>query len=95
MALPRGSARLIQTVVQTAKVPVIETGAGICHLYIEEDADLNMAVNIAENAKIQRPGVCNAIECIIVNKKIAADYGCNLILEHKTDYTVTITGSVL
>ena len=74
MALPRGSARLIQTVVQTAKVPVIETGAGICHLYIEEDADLNMAVNIAENAKIQRPGVCNAIECILVNKKIAADF---------------------
>lgn len=71
MALPRGSARLIKMVVETAKVPVIETGSGICHLYVHEDADLDMAVEIAKNAKMQRPGVCNAIECIVVNKKIS------------------------
>lgn len=71
MALPRGSARLIKTVVETARVPVIETGSGICHLYVEEDADIEMAAKIAENGKIQRPGVCNALECIVVNKKIA------------------------
>lgn len=71
MALPRGSARLIKTVVETAKVPVIETGSGICHLYVHDDADVKMAVEIAKNAKMQRPGVCNAIECIVVNKKIS------------------------
>lgn len=71
LALPRGGKKLIQMVVETAKVPVIETGSGVCHLYIEEDADLDMACNIAENAKIQRPGVCNAIECIVVNKKVS------------------------
>jgi len=71
MALPRGSAKLIKTVVETAKVPVIETGSGVCHLYIDEDADLDMAATIAENGKIQRPGVCNALECIVVNKNVA------------------------
>jgi len=74
LALPRGGKKLIQMVVETAKVPVIETGSGVCHLYIEEDADLEMACNIAENAKIQRPGVCNAIECIVVNKKISEEF---------------------
>lgn len=74
LALPRGGKKLIQTVVENAKVPVIETGSGVCHLYIEEDADLDMAVKIAENAKIQRPGVCNAIECIVVNKKVLQEF---------------------
>ena len=71
LALPRGSANLIKTVVETARVPVIETGSGICHLYIDESADLDMAAKIAANGKMQRPGVCNALECIVVNKKIA------------------------
>lgn len=71
MALPRGGAKLIKMVVETAKVPVIETGSGVCHLYIDESADLEMAVRIAKNAKMQRPGVCNAIECIVVNKKVS------------------------
>ncbi|MCQ2248207.1 MAG: glutamate-5-semialdehyde dehydrogenase [Treponema sp.] len=71
LALPRGSANLIKTVVETAKVPVIETGSGICHLYVDESADLDMAAKIAANGKMQRPGVCNALECIVVNKKIA------------------------
>ncbi len=74
MALPRGGAKLIKMVVETAKVPVIETGSGVCHLYIDESADLEMACRIAKNAKMQRPGVCNAIECIVVNKKIAKDF---------------------
>ncbi|MBQ7158752.1 MAG: glutamate-5-semialdehyde dehydrogenase [Treponema sp.] len=72
--LPRGGAKLIQNVVQNAKIPVIETGAGVCHLFVDESADLEKAARIAENAKIQRPGACNAIECILVHEKIAADY---------------------
>lgn len=74
VALPRGSANLINHVVQNAKVPVIQTGDGVCHLYVDESADLEMACNIAENGKIQRPGVCNALETIVVNKKIASDF---------------------
>jgi len=72
--LPRGGAKLIQRVVQNAKIPVIETGAGVCHLFVDESADLEKAVKIAENAKIQRPGACNAIECILVHEKIAKDF---------------------
>lgn len=72
--LPRGSARLIQTVVQNAKVPVIETGAGVCHLYVDDDADVSMAVNLTRNAKMQRPGACNAIETLVVNKRIAGEF---------------------
>ncbi|MBQ0051149.1 MAG: glutamate-5-semialdehyde dehydrogenase [Treponema sp.] len=74
VALPRGGAKLINMVVEKAKVPVIQTGAGVCHLYVDESADLEMALNIAWNAKTQRPGACNAIECILVNEKIAADF---------------------
>ncbi len=74
VCLPRGGKKLIQNVVQNAKVPVIETGSGVCHLYVDEFADLEMACRIAENAKIQRPSVCNAIECIVVHNKIAADF---------------------
>lgn len=74
VVLPRGGKNLIQNVVQNAKIPVIETGSGVCHLYIDEFADLQMAAKIAENAKIQRPSVCNAIECIVVNKKIAHEF---------------------
>lgn len=72
--LPRGGAKLIQNVVQNAKVPVIETGAGVCHLFVDESADLDKAALIAENAKIQRPGACNAIECILVHKAVAAAF---------------------
>ena len=74
VCLPRGGKKLIQNVVQNAKVPVIETGSGVCHLYVDEFADLEMACKIAENAKIQRPSVCNTIECIVVHSKIAADF---------------------
>lgn len=71
VVIPRGSAGLINYVVGHATVPVIETGAGICHLYIDEYADLKMAIDIAVNAKIQRPSVCNAVETILVHENIA------------------------
>ncbi len=74
VCLPRGGKRLIQNVVQNARVPVIETGSGVCHLYIDEFADLEMACRVAENAKIQRPSVCNAIECIVVHKAVAEKF---------------------
>lgn len=71
VVVPRGGAGLIQHVVNNATVPVIETGAGICHLYIDKEADLEIAVKIAVNAKISRPSVCNAIETILVHQDIA------------------------
>lgn len=74
VCLPRGGKKLIQNVVMNAKVPVIETGSGICHLYVDDSANLEMACKIAENAKIQRPSVCNAIEGIVVHKAIAEKF---------------------
>ncbi|MBR5400684.1 MAG: glutamate-5-semialdehyde dehydrogenase [Treponema sp.] len=74
VCLPRGGKKLIQTVVQNARVPVIETGSGVCHLFVDEFANLEMACRIAENAKIQRPSVCNAIECIVVHSKVAQQF---------------------
>ncbi|MDE7094236.1 MAG: glutamate-5-semialdehyde dehydrogenase [Oscillospiraceae bacterium] len=72
--IPRGGAGLIQAVVKQATVPVIETGAGNCHVYIDESANLEMAVAIADNAKTQRPSVCNAIETLLVNQNIAEKF---------------------
>lgn len=69
--IPRGGAGLIQAVVKQATVPVIETGAGNCHVYVDASANLEMAVRIADNAKTQRPSVCNAIETLLVHKDIA------------------------
>ena len=69
--IPRGSDRLIQSVMNNAKVPVIETGAGNCHIYIDDTADLKKAVDIVYNAKTQRIGVCNAAESLLVQKTIA------------------------
>ncbi len=74
VVLPRGGKKLIQNVVSNSRVPVIETGSGVCHLYIDESANLEMAAKIAENAKIQRPSVCNAIECILVHKNVAESF---------------------
>ena len=74
VVVPRGGAGLIQHVVQNATVPVIETGAGNCHLYIDKEADMKKAIDISVNAKIQRPSVCNAIETILVHQDIAAQY---------------------
>jgi glutamate-5-semialdehyde dehydrogenase len=72
--IPRGGANLIRTVVEKARIPVIETGTGNCHIYVEEDADLVKAVPIIVNAKCQRPGTCNAAEKLLVHKKIAASF---------------------
>ena len=69
--IPRGGAGLIQSVVQNSTVPVIETGVGNCHVFADESADIDMAVNIIVNAKAQRPGVCNAAETFLVHKNIA------------------------
>ncbi len=69
--IPRGGAGLIQSVVQNSTVPVIETGVGNCHVFADESADIDMAVNIIVNAKAQRPGVCNAAETFLVHSKIA------------------------
>ena len=71
VVIPRGGAGLIQAVVRNASVPVIETGAGVCHTYVDKDADVDMAVKIAFNAKGQRPSVCNAMETLLVHKDIA------------------------
>ncbi len=69
--IPRGGKGLIKAVVENAKVPVIETGAGNCHVFVDESADTDMAANIIYNAKTSRPSVCNAIETILVHEKIA------------------------
>ena len=69
--IPRGSADLISTVVLESKVPVIETGAGVVHVYLDESADLDMAVEIVSNAKVQRPSVCNALETLLVHESAA------------------------
>lgn len=71
--IPRGGAGLIKSVVENAKVPVIETGVGNCHVYVDESADIGMAADIIYNAKTSRPSVCNAIETILVHEAIAAE----------------------
>ena len=72
--IPRGGAALIKTVVETATVPVIETGTGNCHVYIDKDADLAMALEIVVNAKVQRPSVCNSAETLLVHQAVAAEF---------------------
>lgn len=72
--IPRGGAGLIQAVVKNATVPVIETGVGNCHIYVDEECDFEMAKNIVVNAKVSRPAVCNAAEKLLVNEKIAEDF---------------------
>nr|MBQ8243629.1 glutamate-5-semialdehyde dehydrogenase [Oscillospiraceae bacterium] len=74
LLIPRGGAGLINACVRTATVPCIATGTGICHVYVEKTADLQMAVNIIENAKTSRPSVCNAEEVLLVDKAIAAKF---------------------
>lgn len=69
--IPRGSESLIQYVRKNSLVPVIETGAGVCHIYVEQDADISKAVKIAVNAKVSRPSVCNAVDTILVDESIA------------------------
>jgi glutamate-5-semialdehyde dehydrogenase len=70
VVLPRGGAALIKMVSENSRVPVIETGSGVCHLFVDESADLGMALNIVENGKLQRPGVCNALETLVVHRAV-------------------------
>ena len=74
LLIPRGGAGLIRAVTENAKVPCIQTGTGICHVYVDRAADLNMSVNIIENAKTSRPSVCNAEEVCLVHRDIAAEF---------------------
>ena len=74
LVIPRGGASLINHVVETAKVPVIETGTGNCHIFVDASADLGSAKEIVINAKVQRPGVCNAVETLLVHQDVAATF---------------------
>lgn len=74
LLIPRGGAGLIRACVENAKVPCIQTGTGICHVYVDCDADLDMALNIIENAKTSRPSVCNAEEVCLVNRSVANEF---------------------
>lgn len=72
--IPRGGAGLIRRIVESSTIPVIETGAGVCHIYVDRAADIGMALRIVENAKVSRPSVCNAVETLLVHEDIAADF---------------------
>jgi glutamate-5-semialdehyde dehydrogenase len=74
VVLPRGGAGLITMVKRGAKIPVIETGSGVCHVFVDESARLEAAVDIVENAKLQRPGVCNAVETVVVHRAVLAPF---------------------
>src|SRR5690606_22569537 len=89
--IPRGGASLIRNVVENATVPVIETGAGICHTYIDADADKEMAFRIAINAKVQRPSVCNAMETLLVHRDFA-DRHLKELAEEFAKYNVDLRG---
>jgi glutamate-5-semialdehyde dehydrogenase len=89
--IPRGGASLIKSVVEESTVPVIETGTGNCHLYVDADADLDMAVNILVNSKAQRPSVCNAAETLLVHQDIAAEF-VPLALDALAEAGVTVHG---
>lgn len=87
--IPRGSASLIDHVRKNSLVPVIETGAGVCHVYVEKSADLEKAVKIAVNAKVSRPSVCNAADALVVDKAIAPEF-LNLLSPEFEKYNVEI-----
>ncbi len=84
--IPRGSKGLIRAVAENSKIPVIETGAGNCHLYVAPSADIALAVSVALNAKLQRPSVCNAIETILVHRSVAGEFLCAFAEGAKTAY---------
>lgn len=89
--IPRGSGSLINFVVQNSTVPVIQTGEGNCHIFIDKDADLKMGVEIVLNAKTQRPGVCNAAETLLVHRDVAAEF-IPMVLKMLFDKDVEIRG---
>ena len=85
LAIPRGGAGLIRMVVETATVPCVETGSGVCHVYVDKDADLDMAVRIIENAKVSRPSTCNAMETLLVHESVLAPLMKKLVPVMKQD----------
>lgn len=87
--IPRGGAGLIRSVVENARVPVIETGSGNCHMYIDSDADLNMAISVLKNAKCSRPSVCNAVETVLVNRAVAEAF-LTQMAEALSEYNVQL-----
>lgn len=89
--IPRGGAGLIRTVIENSTVPVIETGIGVCHTFVDESADLEMAADIAFNAKVSRPGVCNAMETLLVHRTVA-DALLPLLLERYARAGVELRG---
>lgn len=93
--IPRGGKNLIETVIRESTVPVLETGAGNCHIYIDETAELGMAKEIALNAKLQRPSVCNAIETILIHDKWFTQYGKEIVKSlQENDVTIYGDGTV-
>lgn len=93
LAIPRGSARLINHVVDVAKVPVIETGAGVCHVYVDETANLDMAYDIIYNSKTSNPAVCNASETLLIHRSIK-DKLLQLLKEKNFDTMVLVHGDL-
>ncbi len=91
LVIPRGGESLIKEVSRKSKIPVIKHYKGICHIYVDSEADLNMASDIVINAKVQRPGVCNALETLLVNRKIADKFLSSLIPKLKS-FHVEIRG---
>jgi len=91
LVIPRGSAALIRTVVDESSVPTIETGAGVCHVYIDKDADFNKAIPIVINSKCHRPSVCNAAETLLVHEAVAAEF-LPLALKALTEQGVRLHG---
>ena len=91
LLIPRGSAGLIKTVVLNSTVPVLQTGDGNCHVYIDENADIEMSINIIENAKTQRIGVCNAMESLLVHKNVGDDF-YNKLQKIIDEYNITVYG---
>ncbi|MFC1454028.1 glutamate-5-semialdehyde dehydrogenase [Verrucomicrobiota bacterium] len=91
LVMPRGGEELIRAVVENAKVPVIKHYKGVCHIYVDESANTDMALNIIENAKCQRPAVCNAVEKVLVHEKIASNF-IPLLVEKLTGRGVELRG---
>ena len=89
--IPRGGKGLIKSVVENARVPVIETGAGNCHLYVDESADLDIAIKVALNAKCSRPSVCNAIETILLHEAVASEF-LTRFYDKTREYALDIRG---
>ncbi|MDR1913263.1 MAG: glutamate-5-semialdehyde dehydrogenase [Clostridiales bacterium] len=91
LLIPRGGAGLIKSVVENSTIPVIETGVGNCHIFVDKSADFSKAVPIIINAKVQRPGVCNAVEKLLVHEAIAVDF-LSLVIEELKNNGVQIRG---